>query len=274
MSHFVLELGVEELPARFLAALERELHDRFSALFEENSLTFSSLTVATTPRRAVVHARGLLDATPVREEVFLGPAVRAAYDAEGNPTKAALGFARGQGVDVAALFRQETPKGEYVAARKTIGGVSAASVIAEAAPGIIASLSFPKRMHWSESHFLFARPLRWIVALMDGDVVPFSVADIQSGRTTNGHRVHGRGPFEISCADDFDTVLADKCGVTVSGAARRAVVEEGGNALAREVGGRILWKESLLDEVQGLSEHPEPILGSFDASFLELPSIV
>ena len=109
---------------------------------------------------------------------------------------------------------------------------------------------------------------------MDCDVVPFTVADVQSGRMTTGHRVHGRGPFEVACADDFDAVLAEKCGVTLSGAARRKIVVDGGNELARSVGGHILWKESLLDEVQGLSEHPVPILGDFDPSFLELPSIV
>ncbi len=274
MSHFVLEIGVEELPARFLASLERDLHDRFETLFREHSLTFDSLTVDTTPRRAVVHARGLLSSTPVREEVALGPSVKAAYDAEGNPTKAALGFARGQGMDVSALFRQQTPKGEYVAVRKSVGGVSASSIIAEAAPSLIASLPFPKRMHWGPSHFLFARPLRWVVALMDGEVVPFTVADVQSGRMTTGHRVHGRGPFEVSSAYYFDAVMAEKCGVTRSGAERRRIVVEGGNELARSVNGRILWKESLLDEVQGLCEHPEPILGGFDPSFLELPSVV
>ena len=274
MSHFVLELGVEELPARFLASLERELHDRFNALFTEHGLTCDSLTVDSTPRRAVLHARNLLASTPVREEVALGPSVKAAYDAEGNPTRAAMGFARGQGVDVADLFKQETPKGVYVAVRKTVGGVAASSIIAEAAPGIIASLPFPKRMHWGASHFLFARPLRWVVALMDDEVVPFTVAEVASGRMTTGHRVHGKGPFEVASADDFDGVLAEKCGVTASGAERRRIVVERGNELARSVGGRVLWKEGLLDEVQGLSEHPVPILGDFDTSFLELPSIV
>ena len=274
MSHFVLEIGVEELPARFLASLERELHDRFAALLDEAGLTYESITVDTTPRRAVTHVRGLLASTPVREEVALGPSVKAAYGPDGQPTKAAQGFARGQGVSVDDLFRQETPKGVYVAARKTVGGESASSIIAAAAPGIIASLPFAKRMHWGESHFLFARPLRWIVALMDAEVVPFSVAGVESGRMTTGHRVHGKGPFEVACADDFDAVLAEKCGVMVSGKARRALVVEEGDKLARAAGGHILWKESLLDEVQGLCEHPVPIMGDFDPSFLELPSIV
>ena len=274
MSHFVLELGVEEIPARFLASLERELGSRFAALFEENGLTYDSLDVSTTPRRAVMHVRGLLEATPVREEVALGPSVKAAFDAEGNPTKAAQGFARGQGVDIADLFQQETPKGVYVAARKTVGGASASSIISEAAPAIIASLPFPKRMHWGESRFLFARPLRWVLALMDKEVVPFHVADLDSGRMTVGHRVHGKGPHEVACACEYDKVLAEKCGVTVSGAERRKVVIEGGDELAKTVNGRVMWKESLLDEVQGLSEHPVPVLGDFDPSFLELPGIV
>ncbi|MBQ2761419.1 MAG: glycine--tRNA ligase subunit beta [Mailhella sp.] len=274
MSHFVLELGVEEIPARFLASLERELSSRFAALFEENGLTYDSLDVSTTPRRAVMHVRGLLEATPVREEVALGPSVKAAFDADGNPTKAAQGFARGQGVDVADLFQQETPKGVYVAARKTVGGASASSIIAEAAPAIIASLPFPKRMHWGESRFLFARPLRWVLALMDKEVVSFKVADLESGRMTTGHRVHGKGPHEVACACEYDKVLAEKCGVTVSGAERRKVVIEGGDELAKAVNGRVMWKESLLDEVQGLSEHPVPVLGDFDPSFLELPGIV
>ncbi|MBP3730612.1 MAG: glycine--tRNA ligase subunit beta [Mailhella sp.] len=274
MSHFVLEIGTEELPARFLPSLEKELHARFCSLFDETGLTYEQITSDCTPRRSVLHVRGLLAATPVREEIVLGPAVRAAYDAEGKPTKAALGFARGQGVDSASLFTQETPKGEYVAARKTVGGQSASSIIAEAAPGIIASLPFAKRMHWESSHFLFARPLRWLLALMDGDIVPFSVAGIESGRMTTGHRIHGRGPFAVACADDFDEVLAEKCGVVLSAAGRERLITEGGDKLAAALGGRILWKDSLLEEVRGLCERPVPILGDFDPSFLELPAEV
>ena len=110
--------------------------------------------------------------------------------------------------------------------------------------------------------------------VMDKDVVSFKVADIESGRLTVGHRVHGKGPFEVACACEYDSVLAEKCGVTVSGADRRKVVIEGGNELAKTVNGRVMWKDSLLDEVQGLSEHPVPVMGDFDPSFLELPSIV
>ncbi len=274
MSHFVLEIGTEELPSRFLASLEKELKERFAALFAEHSLAVEQITADCTPRRAVLHARGLAAATPVREETALGPAVRVAYDADGKPTRAALGFARGQGVDPSELFTTETPKGTYVAAKKTVGGQSASSVIAEAAPGIIASLPFAKRMHWTEPHFLYARPLRWITALLDADVVPFSVAGVEAGRMTTGHRVHGKGPFSVPDADSFDAVLAEKCGVVLSGAERKRIIVEGGNALAEKAGGRVLWKDSLIEEVCGLCEHPVPVMGGFDTSFLELPAEV
>ncbi len=274
MSHFVLEIGVEELPARFLASLESELHSRFAALLKDAGLIWENMSVESTPRRAVIHVRGLPAFTPVREEVTLGPSLKAAFGSDGQPSRAALGFARGQGVGVEELFRQETPKGIYLAARKTVGGESSASIIAAAAPGIIAALPFAKRMHWNEKRFLFARPLRWILALMDAEIVPFSVAGVESGRMTTGHRVHGKGPFSVACADDFDAVLAEKCGVMLSGKARRAHIVEKGNALAKAAGGRVIWKESLLDEVQGLCEHPVPLMGNFDPSFLELPSAV
>ena len=271
MSHFVLEIGTEELPARFLKSLESELRGRFGALFNESGLSYEQITADCTPRRAVLHVRGLLPATPVREEIVLGPALRAAYDAEGNPTKAALGFARGQGVDPSALLRRETPKGVYVAARRQTGGQSASSIISSAAPGIIASLPFAKRMHWGQDRFLFARPLRWIVALMDKDIVPFSVAGVQSGRMTTGHRVMGRGPFSVPDADAFDAVLAERCRVVLSAEERRSIITSAGDKLAAAAGGSVLWKDSLLSEVCGLCEHPVPVLGGFDPSFLELP---
>lgn len=271
MSHFALEIGTEELPARFLAPLERELVERFSAALKEEDLAFESMDAYSTPRRAVLHVRGLAAAQPVREEVALGPALRAAYDADGNPTRAALGFARGQGVDVADLFSTETEKGVYVAARRTVGGASASEVLARVAPAVIGALSFPKRMRWGEGSFAYARPLHWLVALLDGDVVPFAVGGVESGRQTRGHRVHGPGPFGVAHADHLENVLIVKGKIVPSGGERREAVMAGGDAQARRVGGRVLWKDSLLDEVQGLTEHPVPLLGDFDPSYLELP---
>lgn len=271
MSHFVLEIGTEELPSRFLAPLEKELSDRVSAMLGEADLSFDEMDVCATPRRTLLHVRGLADMQPVREELVLGPSVKAAYDAEGNPSKAAQGFARGQGVDVSALFTQETEKGTYVAARKTVGGASALDVLKAAVPSVITALSFPKRMRWGEGSFAYARPMHWIVALLDGEVVPFKVGNVDSGRTTYGHRVHGPGPFEVAHADELDIVLAEKCHITVSDAARRDIILAGGNELAEAAGGHVLWNDALLSEVEGLVEHPVTLLGDFAPSFLELP---
>lgn len=271
MSHFVLELGTEELPACFLASLERELKKGFAAALAEADLTFDRLDTASTPRRAIIHVRGLAERQPLREEVVLGPSLKAAYGADGAPTKAALGFARGQGVDVADLFTRETDKGVYVAARRTVGGATAMTVLERLVPAVVAALAFPKRMRWGDGDFAFARPLRWVLALLDADVVPFSVGGVESGRQTRGHRVHGAGPFGVAHADHLDEVLNVKCRVIPAGAERRAVTMRGGDEQAARAGGRVLWKEGLLDEVQGLTEHPVPLLGDFDPSYLELP---
>ena len=271
MSMFVLEIGTEELPARFLPGLEKELHERFNALFTGQNLEFSSLSVQSTPRRAAVLVTGLADKAPLREEVVMGPPVRVAYDAAGKPTKAAEGFAKTQGVDMAALFTQSTDKGEYLAARKTLGGESALAVLGKACPEIISALGFPKRMHWGSGTFTFARPLRWIVALLDGDIVPFEVGGVGSGNATCGHRVHGPGPFAIAHAKDYSAVLAQQCKVTVNPAARRQHISQGADDLARKAGGRVIPQESLLDEVQGLCEHPVPLLGEFSAEYLQIP---
>jgi len=271
MSHFVLEIGTEELPARFLPLVESELKERFAAALTEENLPFGSMEVYTTPRRSVIHVRDLADAQPIREEVALGPSVKVAYDADGQPTKAAQGFARGQGVEVGDLFVQATEKGDYVAARRSTGGASAQEVLARVAPVVIRALPFPKRMRWGDGSFAYARPMHWILALLDGEIVPFSVGTVESGRQTRGHRVHGPGPWGISHAGQLEEVLVSKGKITPFGPKRDEIIVTGGDKLAAEVGGKVLWKDSLLQEVRGLTEHPVPLLGDFDPSYLELP---
>ncbi|MBO4317494.1 MAG: glycine--tRNA ligase subunit beta [Mailhella sp.] len=269
MSRFLLEIVTEELPSRFLAGTEQELVMRFTEALKENDLSFESVEAHCTPRHSVVAIEGLPQAQPLREETVTGPAVRVAFDADGNPTKAAVGFAAGQGTDVSALFRVETPKGEYVAVKKHSGGLSAAEVLRSVCPGIIAALPFPKRMRWGNGAFAFARPIHRINALLDADVVSFSVGDIESGRTTDGHRIHGAGPWNIPDAQSFEKVMREKAQVTLNSAERRKIIMQKGTEAALPC--KILWKESLLDEVLGLAEHPVPVLGSFDKAYLELP---
>jgi glycyl-tRNA synthetase beta chain len=274
MSVFVMEIGTEELPARFLSGLEQEIASRFEAALAAANVEFGTLNVQSTPRRLALTIENIDAVQREAEEVVSGPPVRIAFDAQGRPTKAAEGFARTQGAELDELFTLTTDKGEYLAVRKKTGGRPVQEILSEVAPEIIAALPFPKKMKWGSGDFTFGRPLRWVLALFDSEVVPFTVAGIVSGNETCGHRVHGPGPFEVSGADAYAGTVRDKCHVTLCAADRRRVTVEGGDALAAQAGGRILWKDSLLDEVQGLCEHPVPCLGDFDPSFLELPAEV
>lgn len=271
MPVFILELGTEEIPARFLPAQEKELSARFSATLIEAGLEYGAFTITSTPRRQVVYIADVAPRSRESEDVVTGPPVRVAFDADGNPTKAGLGFAKTQGVDFSATFTQKTGKGEYLAAKVKSGGESAMQIFERICPAIINGLSFPKRMHWDDSGFLFARPLRWVLALLDGDIVPFKVGAIESGRSTRGHRVLGVGPWELDNAKNYFELIRDKGKITASAKERSEIILSGGNALAEKSGGKILWKDSLLEEVTGLTEHPVPMLGSFDPSFLEVP---
>ncbi|MDL2317322.1 glycine--tRNA ligase subunit beta [Desulfovibrio sp. OttesenSCG-928-A18] len=271
MPAFVLEIGTEELPARFLPHAEKELEERFSAALGEYGLSFSGLCACSTPRRLLVYVAELAEAAVTREELITGPPVKAAYDVGGRPTRAAEGFAKTQGVELEDTFTIDTDKGPYLAVRKVMGGGAAMDILREICPAIVASLPFPKRMRWGDGDFTFARPIRWVLALFGPEVVPFSIAEVDSGNLTHGHRVHGPGPFALANAADYFAVMEQSCAVTPKGADRRRLIREKGDNLALEKNGRVLWKDSLLDEVQGLCEHPVPILGAFDPAFLEIP---
>ncbi len=271
MSVFLLEIGCEELPARFLDGLEKELRHKFTAAFESAGLDFGDMTVNSTPRRAVVYVEDMAAQTRLSEQVVTGPPVKAAFDAAGNPTKAAEGFARTQGVAFADTFTITTDKGEYLAARVKSGGEETMALLTRLCPEIVAGLSFPKRMRWGSGDFTFARPLRWLLALLDKQVVPFEVGGIKSGRQSLGHRVHGPGPFSLDDASCYFNLAKSDLKITSSGLERGMLIKDGGNSAAAKVGGKVLWQDSLLHEVQGLCEHPVPLLGSFDESFLEVP---
>ena len=271
MPAFVFEIGTEELPARFLAPVEKELHDKFSAALTEKGLAFSGLSVMSTPRRLTVYIEDLAATAELREETVLGPSVKAAYDVGNRPTRAAEGFAKTHGVALENTFTVTNAKGEYLAVKKTIGGEAALPLLQALCPVIAGGLSFPKRMKWGSSDFTFARPLRWILALLDDEVVPFVLGGLQAGNLTHGHRVHGPGPFIVPSASDYTRVIEHNCRVILPTAKRRDIIITEGTRIASEKSGRVIWNEALLDEVQGLSEFPVPMLGGFERSFLEVP---
>ena len=271
MSTFVLEIGSEELPARFLPGEEAELRARFTTALQDAGIDYAGLRVMSTPRRAVVLLDGVNPVQLEKEEEISGPPCRVAYTPDGAPSKALEGFVRTNGVSLADVYTITTEKGEYVAVRKRTGGAKAADLLAEICPSIIAALPFGKRMKWGSNTFAYARPLRWILALFDADVVPFSVGPVTSGNQTCGHRIHGHGPFTVPRAEDYLRVVTEQGGVTPDAAQRRSAIVDGGNRLAAAAGGTVQWKDSLLDEVQGLVEHPVPLLADFDPAYLEVP---
>ncbi len=271
MFAFVLEIGTEELPARFLANAEAELGQRFGAAMAEKGIEFSGLSVCSTPRRLALYIERVAGQSTMREEVITGPPLKAAYDVGGRPTPAVEGFARSQGVAVEALFNLDTEKGVYLAVRKSLGGEPALGILAAICPAVIAALPFPKRMHWGSDPFTFARPIRWILAMLGDQTVPFCLGVLQSGASTCGHRVHGPGPFTLANASSYFTVLREQGKVSCSAEERLKIITERGDRLGEDKQGRILWKESLLEEVSGLCEHPVALMGGFDPSFLEVP---
>jgi len=271
MPVFLLEIGFEEMPSRFLAPLSDECRQAVASQLEQSKLGFSSVSAWVTPRRLAVMVDGLEAEQRREEEVVTGPPVKAAYDASGNPTPAALGFAKGQGAEMSQLFTVDTPKGQYLALRKTSGGGKAVSLLPGICLAAIKALNFPKKMHWGSLDYTFGRPIRWIVALLDGEVVPFEVANVASGRITWGHRVMGAGPWELSTPADYLPTLADKAAVVADPATRRELILTQCHEAAAAVGGKPIIGERLLEEVCGLVEYPLVILGNFDKRYLELP---
>ena len=271
MPMFVFEIGCEEMPARFVPKLAAELAEIFKASLAEARLDFGAVATVATPRRIAALVEDLAAGQRLEEEVVSGPPKRIAYDAEGKLTKAGEGFAKTQGVAPEALFVQTTDKGEYLAARKTVGGGRTIEIL----PGIcleaVKKLSFPKKMKWGALDFHFGRPLRWLLALLDQDVVPFELAGLASGRSTFGHRIMGPGPFEVPAAADYRSVVEERGRVVLDSEARKAIIRKLGDEAAAKAGGRVIWKDSLLEEVCNLAEHPVPLLGDFHQRYLELP---
>ncbi len=274
MSEFILEIGTEEMPARFVPRLGEELVELFTKLLAEARIDNAGVAAYATPRRLVAHVSGLSLTQRLEEELVSGPPVKIAYDADGKLTKAGEGFAKTQGVDVADLFVQQTPKGDYLAARKKVGGGKTLDMLPGLCLAAFKSLSFPKRMKWGSLEFLFGRPLRWVLALLDADIVPIEIAGLSSGRITHGHRVLGPGPWTVDSAADYFDVIRDKANVVLDARERLEMVRSEGDRIASGVGGSVVWDDGLLLEVANLVEYPRPILADFAPLYLELPKEV
>jgi glycyl-tRNA synthetase beta chain len=273
MPDFLLEIGCEEIPARMIESASRELRERLNALLQRERLApTGTVSQLDTPRRLAVIASGIPASQPDITEQVSGPSAQVAYK-DGQPTQAAQAFAKKVGVDVAKLERVGTPKGEYLAATVTRKGRTAAEILAEALPKEISALYWPKNMYWRKRGQLFVRPVRWLVAMLDEQVIPLELFGILADKTSRGHRIIGSDRVTISEPSSYVESLR---GAKVLGAMEREqVIRKALDAATRTIPGA-RWREDkpLVATVVNLTEFPSAVLGGFDPEFLDLPEEV
>ncbi|GAB4401528.1 MAG: glycine--tRNA ligase [Anaerolineales bacterium] len=269
-SPFLLEIGVEELPADDVDTAYQALSARVPTLLKELNLTHGDVRIFTTPRRLVVSIEALSPNQPDREDLVKGPPADKAFDADGKPTKAAQGFAKKNGIEESALEVREEGGGKYVFAVVKQKGRPAPEVLAEALPKLIAEIKFEKSMRWNESGVAFSRPIRWLVALFGDMVVPFEYAGVTSGSVTRGLRPYGSPEIKIASADKYFEVIRE-AGVVLDKEERKAAIVAQVNEAAHLVGGEAIIEDGLLNEVTNLIEMPTAVMGEFNSEFLTLP---
>lgn len=270
MPELFIEIGSEEIPAGYIEPALEYLKTELSGFLRKNRIEAGSPKSFATPRRLVVSVPEVSARQKDVTETWKGPNVKAAYDAEGKPTKAAIGFARGKGVGVEDLTVEKTAKGEVVCARVEKKGEDTAKVLNEYLPKLIVGVPFPKKMRWAEKKISFARPLHWISALFGGDNLDFSVAGIQCGNVSRGHRFLNPASFEFNDLASY-LVQCEKHFLIVDPDKRKKMIAEQMKTLADEVGGTVKDDPDLLHEVAYLVEYPEALRCDFDSKYLDLP---
>lgn len=274
MGEMLLEIGTEEIPPGYLENGLKALRELTEAFCRENSIKVNGkLSSYGTPRRLVLFGQDIAEKQEDKVEEVTGPPKKVAYDKDGLPTKAAEGFAARQGVMVDDLTSIQTPKGEYVYVKQNIPGKPTREILAAGLPKIIAGIPWPKSMRWGTIDFVFTRPVHWILALLDGQVIPFEVAGVRSGNRTRGHRF--MAPAKVTVAGFEEYLQKMRAGYVVIGQRER---EERVKAVAREAAGSVEGAPAedpeLVATVANLVEYPSAVCGSFDAAFLELPAPV
>ena len=272
-SDFLLEIGTEEIPASYIQPALNAMATMLSKFFSDRRVAHGSIRTMATPRRLVWVIKDVTEKQEAQTVEITGPPKDVAFDEAGNPTQAALGFAKSQGVSPEKLQIKQTSKGEYVVVSRYESGVSTVELLAGVMPNLIADIPFPKSMRWGDLKVTFARPIHWIVALLGKEVVPFAYGNITSGKTSYGHRFMSPSPFEVTEINGYVEALRERF-VTVDIEERRERIRQIVAACAKEKNGNIREDEDLLDEVVQLVEYPSAVCGSFDQHYLELPQEV
>ena len=262
----LFEIGAEEIPAGFMPNILGQLKQLAETKLNDAHLPFESIETYGTPRRLALIVKGLADASAEISERHKGPSASIAYDADGNATKAAIGFARGKGLDVADLVVEDG----YIYAETKTAGVPAKDIVSEMLPQLITGLNFPKSMHWGDLDAKFVRPVRWLVALLDEEVIPVEFATVKSGNVTRGHRFLGADEITIKNAASYVDTLKENF-VMVDQDARRELISKQLHDMAASKNASIVWDDDLLEEINYLVEWPTALCGGFEESYLALP---
>ncbi|MDY4746608.1 glycine--tRNA ligase subunit beta [Veillonella caviae] len=262
----LFEIGAEEIPAGFMPNILGQLKQLATTKLNDAHLPFESIATYGTPRRLALIVTGLADTSADISERHKGPSASIAYDTEGNATKAAIGFARGKGIDVADLVVEDG----YIYAETKTAGVPAKNIVADLLPELIHSLNFPKSMHWGNLDAKFVRPVRWLVALLDEEVIPVEFATVTSSNVTRGHRFLGADEIIIANPASYVQTLKDNF-VMVDQDERRQVITDQLHVIANEKNADIVWDDDLLEEINYLVEWPTALCGGFEDSYLSLP---
>ena len=262
----LFEIGAEEIPAGFMPNILGQLKQLAETKLNDAHLPFESIATYGTPRRLSLIVKGLADTSAEISERHKGPSASIAYDADGNATKAAIGFARGKGLDVADLVVEDG----YIYAETKTAGVPAKDIVTDMLPQLITGLNFPKSMHWGNLDAKFVRPVRWLVALLDEDVIPVEFATVKSGNVTRGHRFLGADEITIKNAASYVDTLKENF-VMVDQDARRELISKQLHDIAASKNASIVWDDDLLEEINYLVEWPTALCGGFEESYLALP---
>ena len=266
----LLEIGTEEIPAGFIPNALEEMALSIGKELHASRIAYGEVSTLGTPRRLVLLVKDVAEKQEDVKTEKLGPPLHMAFDDKGRPTKAALGFAKGQGLRVEDLATVKGEKGEYLGAVKKEEGKASYDLLVEILPRIIGSISFPKSMRWSTVNIRFARPIHWILALFDGKVIPFRFGGIESGNRSYGHRFMSPQAFEVRDFQSYERQI-NGAFVIVDPQERKKMIEEGIARAAEEISGKVLGNQDLLEEVTYLVEYPTAIVGAFEREFLNLP---
>lgn len=269
---FLVEIGTEELPPKALPQLSEAFTRGLTEGLSAAGVAFAEVSAFAAPRRLAVRILGMADSQPDKAVEKRGPAVKAAFDDAGNPTRALEGFARSLGVTTEQLDTLETDKGSWVVYRSVEKGQATADLLPQLVNQSLAKLPIPKRMRWGASRIEFVRPVHWIVMLYGSDIVECEILGLPAGRETRGHRFHCSKKLIIPTPQDYELILKSQGHVLADFAERRALIDAGVQRLAQEQGGEAVIDEALLDEVTALNEWPVPLLGRFEERFLEVPA--